>query len=125
MENFIQLIKLRLTDQVSIIYNFPTEKNSHLIAPLLFIPILENAFKHGISANQQSEINFQFALKENEISLEAVNSNFPKLDEDKSGSGIGLTNLRKRLELLYPENYTFTTQVRNGKFIAILKLKMI
>lgn len=86
-----------------------------MIAPLLFIPLIENAFKHGVSSTQESFINIKFELQgNNRINCLVENSNYPKKDNDRSGSGIGLTNLKRRLELLYPGKYIFKAETLNN-----------
>ncbi|MPN32998.1 hypothetical protein SDC9_180481 [bioreactor metagenome] len=75
------------------------------IAPLIFISLIENAFKHGISPTEPSFIRIVLNEKPNLIYCEITNSNFPKNKMDKSGSGIGLEQVSKRLELLYPNHY--------------------
>eukprot|EP00825_Cyclidium_porcatum_P021334 TRINITY_DN23824_c0_g1_i1.p1 TRINITY_DN23824_c0_g1~~TRINITY_DN23824_c0_g1_i1.p1 ORF type:complete len:166 (-),score=23.09 TRINITY_DN23824_c0_g1_i1:3-500(-) len=79
------------------------------IAPLLFISLIENAFKHGISYSAPSFINIKLEEHENgNIECNIYNSYFPKNENDKSGSGIGLESLQKRLELLYPGPVSYT-----------------
>ncbi|MCU7616992.1 histidine kinase [Chryseobacterium sp. PBS4-4] len=123
LNKYIELITLRLNDKTKVFTSFPTHVPSLEVAPLLFISIVENAFKHGISATQPSDINFKMEILEDEIHFTASNSNFPKTDSDKSGSGIGLENLQKRLNLLYPEKHEFHSFLNNGMYIAEMKLK--
>ncbi|WP_415328417.1 sensor histidine kinase [Chryseobacterium sp. MMS23-Vi53] len=122
LNKYIELMSLRLTDNTKVYTNFPKTIPDMKIAPLLFISIVENAFKHGISATQHSDIYFKMEIIENEIHFTASNSNFPKTDTDKSGSGIGVENLKKRLTLLYPEKHEFHSHLNNGMYIAEVKL---
>jgi two-component sensor histidine kinase len=122
LNKYIELMSLRLTDNTKVYTNFPKTIPEMKIAPLLFISIVENAFKHGISATQHSDIHFKMEILEKEIYFTASNSNFPKTDADKSGSGIGVENLKKRLNLLYPEKHEFHSHLNNGMYIAEIKI---
>src|SRR4051812_40293452 len=91
LKKFIQLMELRHTNRTIARFTFPeTQHSTYYIAPLLFIPMIENAYKHGISATQQSDISFEMRIVENDLFFTSRNSNFPKNRSDKSGSGIGL-----------------------------------
>ena len=91
-------------------------------SPLLFIPLVENAFKHGVSASQASFIFIKMRIEENQIIFWVENTNFPKNDSDQGGSGIGIENLKQRLELLYPSRYEFKQAVQDGIFRSDLKI---
>ncbi|GAA5085599.1 histidine kinase [Chryseobacterium ginsengisoli] len=122
LNKYIELMSLRLTDNTKVYTNFPKIIPEMKIAPLLFISIVENAFKHGISATHHSDIHFKMEIVDKEIHFTASNSNFPKTDADKSGSGIGVENLKKRLNLLYPEKHEFHSHLNNGMYIAEIKI---
>lgn len=122
MKQYIELMKLRLTDKTKVTAEFPTLTRTYQITPLLFISLIENAFKHGISATQPSELFFSLSVKDNSIRFFAENTNFPKNEKDKSGSGIGLINLKKRLELTYPANYNFETTSEAKTFSVLLEI---
>ncbi len=108
ISNYVELMRLRLPEHVQLDTSVSCEKPNQLIAPLLFISLIENAFKHGVSNNKPSFIYIDIHQEKNEVVCDILNSDFPKDNEtDKSGSGIGLVNLRKRLSLLYPGNYRF------------------
>ena len=123
MKKYIDLMKLRVSDKTDISYNFPTEDTDIQIAPLLFISLIENAFKHGVSASKESNIVLNMTFNKKTILFTIENDNFPKKTDDKSGSGIGLKNLEKRLQLLYPNKYGFETQVKDNRFLATLKIE--
>lgn len=114
MKSYIELMSLRLSGKVDLQVEMPEEGKGMLVAPLLFITLIENAFKHGISPAEASFIDIHFRLEEGgRIYCRIENSNFPKRDDDRSGSGIGLENLRKRLNLLYPGMYILKTGLEN------------
>ena len=123
--SYISLMKLRQTDKTRLEYHFPGEEAAHWgVAPLLFIPLIENAFKHGVSATKASEISFEMTLTGQQLLFVSINNNYAKADSDKSGSGIGLINLRKRLELLYHEDYSLTTKAENDSFVVRMLVQL-
>lgn len=108
MNNYIELMKIRVTQNVKVNTNIQIAPDDATpVAPLIFISLIENAFKHGISPAGAGEITVNMSNIDGSITCEIVNSNFPKRDNDKSGSGIGLEQVGKRLELLYPDRYTW------------------
>lgn len=123
MKKFIDLMTLRVSDKTVVNYNFPTDETGIKIAPLLFISLIENAFKHGVSASKASEININMTCKNSTVIFTIENDNFPKKTDDKSGSGIGLQNLEKRLKLLYAGNHEFTTKLKAERFSVHLKIE--
>jgi hypothetical protein len=123
LNKYIELMTLRLNNNTKVFRSFPEKIPDISVSPLLFISIVENAFKHGVSATQPSDISFKMEILVDEIHFTASNSNFPKSDTDKSGSGIGIENLQKRLNLLYPEKYEFHSCLNDGMYIAEVKLK--
>ena len=113
IKNYIELMRIRLSKNVELLTNIEVMPSSSTrIAPLIFISLIENAFKHGVSGNKKSFIDIQ--LKENPngvIEFICKNSAFPKSESDKSGSGIGLNQVKRRLELLYPNQHTWTQSI--------------
>ncbi len=107
MRNYIALMKLRVSSTTVVDAEFNILNPQFQVAPLLFVSLIENAFKHGVSSNQPSYIIVHLEQKEGEISFQCRNSNHPKSDNDRSGSGIGIENTRRRLELLYHDRYTW------------------
>ena len=104
--NYIELMRIRVTEDVDIETHFDIKPDSQTpIAPLIFISLIENAFKHGISPTNHSFIHISLTEKDGQVNCVIRNSNYPKNENDKSGSGIGLEQVQKRLELLYPGRY--------------------
>ncbi|HAF78290.1 MAG TPA: histidine kinase [Maribacter sp.] len=122
MRKYIELMKLRLTDKTTVESSFPRSEPQINIAPLLFISLIENAFKHGVSANKESVISIDMITQESSVIFQIENYNFPKEDTDKSGSGIGLPNLEKRLHLLYPNKHKFVQEIKDGIYSVYLKI---
>jgi LytS/YehU family sensor histidine kinase len=123
MKKYIDLMKLRVSDKTKVTYNFPSEETGIKIAPLLFISLIENAFKHGVSASKESEIDIKMTVKLQTVFFTIENDNFPKKTDDKSGSGIGLPNIEKRIELLYPNKSSFKTFVKENRYLAQLEIE--
>ena len=123
MKKYIDLMKLRVSAKTKVSYDFPTKETGIQIAPLLFISLIENAFKHGVSANQEGHIDLRMTYDDKEVLFTIENDNFPKQADDKSGSGIGISNIRKRLDLLYPNKSDFRTQVKGNRFLTYLKIQ--
>lgn len=122
LKKYIALMRVRLTAQTHIETDFPETVPHMPIAPLLFISIVENAFKHGVSASERSTISFAMHISADAVVFTSCNRNFSKSDADLSGSGIGLENLRKRLAILYPGQHKFTTNLANDYFEAVLQI---
>ncbi len=110
IKNYIELMRIRLSKNVKLTTNIEVSPGTPTrIAPLIFISLIENAFKHGVSGNKESFIDIQLTENLNgEIEFICRNSAFPKSESDKSGSGIGLNQVKRRLELLYPNQHTWT-----------------
>ena len=124
MTEYINLMKLRISERAQVNVNFPDSIPDHYhVAPLLFISLIENAFKHGISASHPSKLLFNLTLDGKKLCFSSENTNFPKTEKDKSGSGIGLVNLRKRLELLYPNRHTLKEKVDVQTFKISLEIE--
>ena len=123
MKKYIDLMKLRVSDKTKVTYNFPSEETGIKIAPLLFISLIENAFKHGVSASKESKIDIKMTVKLQTVLFSIENDNFPKKTDDKSGSGIGLPNIEKRIELLYPNKSSFKTFVKENRYLAQLEIE--
>lgn len=109
IQDYIQLMQLRLTDKVKIELELPRPLNDVPIAPMLLLPFVENAFKHGVSATQPSQI--AIVIKQNgaNVDVEVRNTLFAEKPVSlETSNGIGLANTRRRLDLLYPERYALT-----------------
>lgn len=118
LNNYIELMKLRYTDQVEIHISLPEEVPAIQIPPLLFISFLENAFKHGISYRQKSFIHMSMEIKGNELECQVINSSFNNAGEQHKG--VGLENVKKRLRLLYDNNYTLDIRSENNEYRILL-----
>ncbi len=123
VHNYIELMRIRLPQNVEVKTEINTSSPETLIAPLLFIAPIENAFKHGVSNNNPSFIHIEINAGSESATCTIRNSYFPKNEQDKSGSGIGLINLRKRLNLLYPGKHIFSYRQDNEEYYCFLEAK--
>ena len=106
LSDYIQLMQLRLTDKVTVSLTAPDPLHDRPIAPMLLLPFVENAFKHGVSALHPSRIAINVQQQQNRLLLDVCNTVFAeKAPSLEAGNGIGLTNTRRRLDLLYPGQY--------------------
>lgn len=109
LSDYVDLMRLRVNSNVDVEYTTDIPEGCRAkIAPLIFISLVENAFKHGVSPVKKSYIRISISADSERICCEIANSNFPKSSEDKSGHGIGLQQVERRLELLYPDSYEWT-----------------
>lgn len=123
LKDYIKLMGMRLpSDRVKLDVSLP-EGSSTQVAPMMFIPLVENAFKHGISDTEESHIKIDLHEDGEYIICNVENSCFPKDDTDRSGSGIGIKNLSRRLDMLYPGNYSFEYGKVQNVYQSILKIK--
>ena len=121
LQQYISLMQLRLTDKTTVQVDFPKQVPQLTIAPLLFISLVENAFKHGVSATTTTTLSFSLKVEGNTIIFKSENTKIPT-QESLYSSGIGIDNLKKRLTLLYPQRHQYTIEEREGKYIAQLTI---
>ena len=105
LENYISLMKIRLSSNVDVTFTHNVDVPGVRIAPLIFISLVENAFKHGISPTEQSFVHIDINATDHDINCRIENSNHPKSNQDRSGHGIGLNQVQRRLDLAYPNHY--------------------
>ena len=123
MCNYISLMELRCNDKTKVTTTFDVQKNME-IAPLLFISLIENAFKHGVSSSRPSKIDIRLIQNEDQLVFTCDNTNYPKDDADRSGSGIGLENTRRRLELMYKGRYDWEQSLENDIYHVKITLNI-
>ena len=108
LRTYIKLMQLRYTDKVRISLDLPDEVPDKTIPPLMLISFVENAFKHGVSYQRESFIEVKAELKAERLCFSCRNSKADKPNDEKGG--VGLANVRKRLRLLYDNDYTLRIQ---------------
>lgn len=104
IESYVELMKLRVSEKVDIQVNLPTQVPNKNLPPLLFTSFIENAFKHGVSYQKASFIYIKLKVDGDRLILDVKNSQ-GAISYDEEGSGIGLQNVKKRLNLLYQNNF--------------------
>ncbi len=120
IQNYIELHKMRYHKEIAIHTDIKVENEDVKIAPLLFIILVENAFKHGVEKlRNHAFVNIAITSEQNEVVLK-IENNFE--EEEKSENGIGLNNLKRRLELVYPNNHELIFSVQKDTYTAKLKL---
>ena len=126
LENYFELQKLRSDDRAEITLNITGEIKKQQIAPLLFLPFIENSFKHGVKGDPEggfTKVNINVSGEE--MQMDVIN-NKGQIDKVEKGDfqGIGIQNARRRLELLYPGRHILSINDLNTAFEVKLKLEM-
>ncbi|MDO7884009.1 sensor histidine kinase [Hymenobacter cheonanensis] len=128
IQDYITLMQLRLTDRVQVVFDHPEPVREVLIAPMMLLPFVENAFKHGVAATAPSRIYIGLSQPAADLlSIVVRNTLFPSNGTDLAGSnGIGLVNTRRRLDLLYPGHYTLQVNEKtpDNEFEVTLSLQV-
>ncbi len=127
LKNYIELERLRHGSHIDIELNISGDVNQQQIAPLLFIPFIENSFKHGISKKiDDGFVHTKLDITAKGLDLVVENSKAPAVPnpERKISGGIGLTNVKRRLKLIYPDNHTLKVTDAPHKFKIHLTLNL-
>jgi sensor histidine kinase YesM len=125
LKDYLALMRLRLSEGTVLDVRLPEPLEDYPIAPMLLLPFVENAFKHGISAMQEGSISIAIRQEGPELDIRIRNSNHPAAYADPERSGIGLSNTRRRMALLYPDRHELETGVPEGdQYVVHLKLQL-
>ena len=124
MDNYIDLMALRCNDSTTVEKHLEVPQEHVEIAPLLFISLVENAFKHGVNARFPSFVKVSMRYFAGNLTFRAENSLFEKQGSDHIGSGIGLENMKRRLDLLYPGKYTYVQNAADGVYTVEVTLQL-
>lgn len=125
MNNYIDLMRLRMSDKISLSVLFPEKYEDIAVPPLLFIPFIENAFKHGITYRDKSYIKISMQLENKKISFQCSNSIGKKTgNEEDQYNGIGLENVTKRLNLLFPDKHVLKIDKTDNDFHVFLEIDL-
>lgn len=125
MNNYIDLMKLRIGAKTKLKVNFPTNPKDLMVPYLLFVSLIENAFKYGISVQEESYVNISLECGENNLLFTCENG-LPESNNDPifASTGIGLENLKKRLSLLYPGRHELKIDKTKNKFEVNLIIQL-
>ena len=124
LKNYIELQRLRFTEGVKIDFKVIGDPAPVMIEPLLLIPFVENAFKHGISTKEESKIWIDLNISRDKLIFIVENQIHPYLGENLPDEhGIGLRNVKRRLELLYPGSHDLTITDDNNIYKVVLEIR--
>lgn len=124
IREYVELMKLRISKKTTVLLQVQEQVSEVMVAPMLFLPFVENAFKHGVSSIAEGQITVWIIQDEKSVDLIVRNTIYQnrRASEDES-NGIGILNTTRRLELLYPGKYTLLTGTINAtEYEAKLKL---
>lgn len=124
IENYIELMKLRLPKRITVKFHKPDYPIDLTIAPLILLPFVENAFKHGIPSNKEAEISISVEVQDQIMHFSVVNPVPSKNGSGQEGPGIGIANTKRRLELLYPETHQFELKQDKNIFKVSLTINL-
>jgi hypothetical protein len=127
VENYINLQLQRLSPEISKLIKFEIKGDwqQFQIAPMILIPFIENIFKHGITLDSNSEVEISLYLKSNVLTLITRNAlNRNKMQVEKTHSGIGLINVRERLNILYSNQHRLEIETKNNIYRTMLELQL-
>ncbi len=126
IENYIDIQQMRVAehDEVNISFHCNGVIDGLQIAPVLLLPLVENAFKHGIKPSAKSWVSINIDVEEQVLTMTTRNSYFEDMDNKLNENGVGMANVRQRLDLIYPGQYTLETAIEDSVFTTCLKLEM-
>lgn len=125
IQDYIELEKIRYGNKLELNIQLPEKTNDLYIAPLLLLPLIENCFKHGTSnVLDQPWISLHIDIFDNQMQMKLLNGKTNEVRESLNSTGIGIQNVRKRLELLYPGKHDFSITNDEEVFIVNLKIEL-
>lgn len=124
IKNYVDLEKLRYGDKVNVIIKTKGDIENNNIPPLLLLPFVENCFKHGSVENYKLNINIMFEVTEDNVFKFSVENNYNSFIKKVTKHGIGNENVRRRLELLYKDNFILTTKADYQLYFVYLEIQL-
>ena len=124
VQDYIELQKLRLTDKVEVKVNVHGEFDDFMFEPFIILPIIENAFKYGVDNLNNSFISIDILVENQQLDLQVVNKVVQRPSMLRKESGIGLNNIKRRLEILYPNHHQFSSDENNEVFSVKMQIKL-
>ncbi len=122
IKNYIDLQKIRFGESISLDFSINGTTNGKQIAPLILISFIENAFKHGINAEEDSVIKIKIDITAEELFLNVFNKKVAVHISEENKSGLGVENTRNRLELLYPKRHKLSIYDTEEKYLVELSI---
>lgn len=124
VENYVSLQQLRFGDDIKVNIGIQDNSSDAVIEPMLLVPFVENAFKHGGGMARDPYITIHLAVKDNVLEFRVENNYHPDNTAKDRNTGIGLANVKDRLRLLYPGKFELKIEDRNNVFAIFLKLDL-
>lgn len=124
IHNYIELQRLRLDKNVIFNYDITGNFIGKKLAPFVLVPFIENAFKHGVNAEQDSNVDVGIEIADNILQLKVWNKKVTIYKSDDTGAGVGIINTRTRLQMLYPGKHVLKIDDRETDFSILLKIDL-
>lgn len=125
ISNYIELQKIRFENAVNIDFSIEGDTDGKIVAPLLLIPFIENAFKYGVNAEQNSSIVIEISIKKTMLHVNIWNKKVDFTESTYDSHGIGIENTKSRLNLLYPNNHILSIQDTHESYNVSLILHFV
>jgi LytS/YehU family sensor histidine kinase len=122
IQNYIDLERLRFGERIHSNTDIKGSIDDVKVPPLLFLPFIENCFKHGAKENEKVQVNISFEILNNRTLFFTVENNFSTLVKVKNRPGIGIQNVKRRLELLFKSNFQLNTTINEQTYSVQLKI---
>jgi LytS/YehU family sensor histidine kinase len=124
LQNYIELQRLRISEKVMIQFVITGSPETKMVEPMLLIPFVENAFKHGVSYLEDSQIIIRLDITSDHLQFRIENNMIRKIDDPvQQESGIGLKNVLRRLELIYPGQHSIRIDENGTKYVVDLEIR--
>ena len=128
IKNYLELEKIRLGENFDIYFHVEGEAKELQIAPLMFIPFIENSFKHGMNTLlSDGFVHINMKIEEGEVSMKIANRKGAKIDNPekrKQSGGIGLINIKRRLKLIYPKKHRLSFEETSDEYAVKLNIQL-
>jgi len=124
IKDYIQLEKIRFNKKLRLLDQYEMDNPSQLVAPMILLPLVENAFKHGVGNSRfESEIDIKLRLDQGNLKF-SIRNTFEIDQGNKEFEGTGIANVRRQLELIYPKNHSFEITREDGIFSIHMKINL-
>lgn len=124
LRSYIELQQIRFGDAVALSFTVTGEIHGQTIAPLILISFVENAFKHGVNAEENSDIKIMIAITDHAIHMKVSNNKVFVQQQGEYEIGVGIENTKNRLQLIYPARHSLSIQDTENEFTVSLHIKL-
>jgi len=122
IDNYIELEKMRYNNRIHSEVNISGNIDNVTVVPLLFLPFIENAFKHGLQNNEKLKLYISFERSDRQLTFISKNNFNTEIPSGSKSGGIGNKNVERRLQLLYQDKYSLYIKNENNKYEVLLKI---